>query len=197
MPTARRNVHSHTAQSLLMDWSDANISCVSMVRTARSCRRDGLSIPMLDKLADCGTDDYLNCYKGFKTLLQRGGVLGMITPLLGPLYRTCLLPSTVFKLLASSPRQFRMRLGADIPAVTAFWNGLFSSAEGMRFKSLHPHLRNMPMSVLRTRIPVRVHEDAGPFTKVKGVNLISWSSLLGHGSELETKHHAIVKVCKN
>ena len=151
---------------------------------------------MVDKLADCGTADYLNCYKGLKTLLEKGGIFAMLTKLNGPLYKDALLPSSVFKLLASHPDQFRTRLGADVHTVTEFWRNLFSSKRGMEFKATHPILRNMTIQQLSTMIPLRLHEDAGPFTKMKGVNLISWSSLLGRGTELESKHQTIYKMAK-
>ena len=144
---------------------------------------------MLSKIADCGTDDYLNCFKGFKTLLRQGGVFALLTSLSGRMYRWCLLPSTVFRLLASEPDQFRMRLGAHIPSLRMFWTIFLSSRQGMEYRSLHPWLRNLSVADLETMCPIRMHEDQGPFTKSKGVNCISWSSLVGCGTELETKYY--------
>ena len=170
-----------------MDWSDGGISCVALTRLARACRRDGVQIPMLSKLADLGTEDYLNCYKGMKTLLRQGGVHARLTALPGPLYTQCLLPSIIFRLIASKPRLFRLRLGANKDNLREFWTNLFSTPDGIALRNLHPQLKNKTMDELSRLIPIRIHEDAGPFTKVKGMNLISWSSLLGRGTELESK----------
>ena len=60
-------------------------------------------------------------------------------------------------------------------------------------KRLHPHLRNKTIAELETRIPLRVHEDAGPFAKARSADLMCWSSMNGVGSELEVKYHAIAK----
>ena len=186
---ASRSVHSHTAETLLLDWS--NITAVALARLARACRRDGVQIPMLNKLADIGTEDYLNCYKGLKTIMRQGGILGQLTSLRDSLYTHCLLPSIVFRLIAGTPRLFRIRLGANKNDLRTFWTNLFSIPECIALRNLHPHLKNKTMNELSRMLPLRIHEDAGPFTKTKGMNLISWSSLLARGTELESKYHTI------
>ena len=69
-----------------------------------------------------------------------------------------------------------------------FWRGLFSSVDGMKFKELHPHLRGKTLAQLAHSIPMRLHEDSGPFTKTKSVDVVSTSSVLGRGTELQTKY---------
>ena len=41
--------------------------------------------------------------------------------------------------------------------------------------------------MLQRCIPLIVHEDAAPWSKRKGVSAVSWHSVLGNGSDLETR----------
>ena len=111
----------------------------------------------------------------------------------GPVYSSVILPSTVIKLIAKSDIQFRMRLAPSKHEIQQFWERLFSSPEGMAYKELHPILRHMTTAQLATRFPIRVHEDAGPYTKNCSCNIICWSSLFGRGSEKEVKYHVIFR----
>lgn len=158
-----------------------------MVGLCRDGRRDGIRHPMLDRIADCGSDNYNNCYKEFKDLLRRAGVIDQITDLTGPCFSHCVLPSTVIKLIARNPAEFRLRLAPSKEKIHEFWQHFFSTDDGQHYKALHPHLRNKTVAELSTRFPVVVHEDAGPFTKLKSMDVVSWSSLHGRGTELETK----------
>ena len=187
--SVHRDIHSHLAYTALLGWADGNLSCVGMVRLCRSGARDGLRIPMLDTLANLANDEMTNVVRKLKTdVLKRAGVYARITPLTGPHFKHCVLPSTTFKFLASYPQQFKLRMAANAEACTNFWRGLFSSEEGMDLKQLHPHLRGKTLAQLSHHIPLRIHEDAGPFTKIKSVNVLSCSSLLGKGTELESKY---------
>ena len=172
-----------------MEWSDGNISSVGLVRISRAARRDGNLIPMLSKLCDLGTDDFKNVFREFRThILDKGGIFRRLTPIPRSKYTHGILPSTILKILAESPNQFRLRLGADEERLKAFWTDIFSTRDGMELKNLHPFLRNRTIESLKRTIPGRIHEDAGPFTKAKTVNMISWSSLMGSGTELEIKY---------
>ena len=185
-----REIHSHLAYTALLGWADGTFSCVQMVNLCRSGTRDGLSIPMLEKLANLGNAELdNNVVRPFKAeVLRKGGVYSRITPLSGPYFKHCILPSTYFKFIAQYPHQFKTRLAPSSEACTDFWRGLFSSPEGMEFKSLHPHLRGKTLAQLAHSIPLRIHEDAGPFTKTKSMDVVSFSSMLGRGTELQTKY---------
>ena len=52
---------------------------------------------------------------------------------------------------------------------------------------MHPGIRNKTPFDLRHTIPVTIHEDATPFTKRKGTNVVSWSPLLGMGTDIVYK----------
>ena len=146
---------------------------------------------MLVKLSNLGSGQYDNVFQDFKfQILDKGGIYDKITPLDGSVFKSCILPSTIFKLLAEHPDQFRVRQAAFPDMIEQFWNDLFSTPEGLELQQLHPMLKGKTVRQLRYTLPLRIHEDAGPYTRGgKSVNIISWSSLLGSGSELETKYH--------
>ena len=62
----------------------------------------------------------------------------------------------------------------------------------MQYKQVHPFLKNATAQSLKNKFAIRIHQDAGPFTKVLSVDVISWSSMHATGSELETKYAALV-----
>ena len=174
-------MHSHLVQSLLLDWADGVSSSVGIVRCARGAVRDGLSIPMLTRLANHGTVEYQNVFREFrKSVIERSGIEASVTPVNGKSIRHMILPSTVLKILNQRPSQMRLRLGADRQRLKEFWTNLFSTKEGMELKRLHPHLRNKTIAELSTRIPVRVHEDAGPYSNRVALTLAAglayWAS---------------------
>ena len=189
---ATRPVHSHLAQSLILDWSDGALSSVGVVRHARAARRDGNQVPMLNGVASLGSSNYNNCYREFKDeIIVKGGIYAQMTSLPGPIFNHCVLPSIILRILSQRPSSFRNYLGAERSIVRQFWTSLFSTPQGMEFKRLHPQLRDKTIAELESKFPLRVHEDAGPFSKSMSVDLICWSSLLGLGTELHTKYDAI------
>ena len=178
-----RGIHSHLGYTSLLGWADGTLSCVAMAHLCKPGQRDGLQIPMLDKLANLANSEVdNNIVSNFKReILTKGGVYTRITQVDGPYFKHCILPSTIFKFIAQFPQQFKLRLGGVAEACTTFWRGLFSSVDGMKFKDLHPHLRGKTLAQLAHCIPLRVHEDAGPFTKTSSMNVVGWSSMLGRG----------------
>ena len=174
-----------------MDWSDGVVFTVGLVRYARSAKRDGLDLPMMNKFADLGTERFGGVGRDMKTLLRDAGVYANITALDGPLFKQCILPSTVVRLIARSETQFKMRLAPSTTEMQLFWEQFFSSESGMAYKAVHPHLRTMTTAQLASRFAIRVHEDAAPYTKNYSMDCISWSSLHGRGKEMEVKYQTI------
>ena len=190
---AERSPISHLAVEGLLDWSDGQISSVALVRLCRAARRDGVDIPMLVKLANCGSANLTHCYEQLKDLVLIGsGINDLLTPLSGPLYSWCIRPTTIFKMISKYPRQFKLQIAPSAESCKAFWRDLFSTPEGMELKRLHPQLRHRTLDELQYIAPLRMHEDQGPFSKSKGMNIISWSSLLGRGMEKTSKYQALV-----
>ena len=88
------------------------------------------------------------------------------------------------------PSQFEKIMGADTVAVFSFWDQLHGSADGYEFWQEHGYLRGKTPRDLQHSLPFCVHEDAGPFTKNKSVQLIQYGSLLGIGSDMEVRYIA-------
>ena len=79
--------------------------------------------------------------------------------------------------------------GLDEQRLQLFWEGLFASHQGKHLRELHPHLKGKARFDLRHTAPLRLHEDAAPFAKTSSViNSISWSPIMGKGTELECKY---------
>ena len=68
-----------------MDYCDGEIRAVGLVRYARNAQRDGLSLHMIDRFANCGGSEFQNCFKQLKEVLRQAGSEQFITELAGPL----------------------------------------------------------------------------------------------------------------
>ena len=187
---------SYLGEACLLEWGDGLISAAGLVRTVRAAQRDGLNLAMLTKLSESGGEgmDMRHCAKGLRDLLDGCGVAENITSLAGPIYTSCILPSTVIRLIAQSRENFQMKLAPSKQDCLEFWQNLFSSAEGMAYKNAHPVLRHRTARELSCMFPIRIHEDSGPYTKNASTNILSWSSLFARGSELETRFHSQMHV---
>ena len=183
-----RSTRSYLGEKILLGWCDGVIFTAGLVHYARQAQRDGLNLPMIQTIGELGGPSAANCAKDMKTLLANCGVTAKITPLSGPIYTCCILPSTMIKLISRSPTQFKMRLAPSSAAIQLFWEEMFSSASGLEFKALHPHLKSKTTSQLATRFPCRLHQDAAPYTKQLSADTIDWSSMLAQGSEQETRY---------
>ena len=163
------------------------ITAVGLVKYSRMAQRDGLEVETINKFAACGGNHYANSAKHLRNLLRAAGSDNCIKELAGPVYTVCLLPSSIIKMIGRCPGQFKLRLAASTVEMEKFWEGLFGSESGREYKQLHPFLRDKTPEQLKNRFAIRIHQDAGPFTKNLSVDAISWSSMHGAGNELETK----------
>ena len=154
----------------------------------RSARRDGLKIQMVENLADLGSDSYHNAQRDLTDQMSKVGVLDHITQTKGNVFTWCISPTEVVKQICKSHTNFQKHLCPSRNACMQFWRDFLASESGVDYQRLHPHLRNKSIDDLATTIPCRVHEDAGPFTAVKSAVILSWSSLMGRGMDLETKY---------
>ena len=78
-------------------------------------------------------------------------------------------------------------MGADAVKIEKCWHSLFSTEAGKELQQLHPGLVGRSPHSLRHSIPCVLHEDAGPFTKRKSTNIISWSPLLANVLDIRQK----------
>ena len=187
-----RPCRSYLAESALLDWSDANSTAVGVAKTCRAGQRDGINIAMNNKFASLGTDSFKNCNRDLDDLLKGVGAYDHVVETNGSCFTHCIPPTEIVKLLGKRPEKFKMHLAPSKDACREFWRGLFSSEQGMQYARSHPHLQGKTVKDLETTIATRLHEDSGPFTKVKGVDVLSWSSLLGKGTEKECKYQTLL-----
>ena len=184
---------SFLGERALQDWADGNSSAVGLAQTCRAGRRDGINIEMLDKLANVGTLQFTNCKRDLDGVLERAGALDHLTPTGGDVFDYCILPSETVKLISQYPDKFRMHLCPNENACIEFWTNFLSSKSGQEYAAHHPHLRGKTVRDLKNTIGLRIHEDSGPYSKSKSVDVISWSSMLGKGSEKECKYQQPAK----
>ena len=85
------------------------------------------------------------------------------------------------------PLQFQIRLGAERTKVELFWRQFFASPVRQHYAARHPQLRRYTKDLesLFHMIPITLHEDAAPCAKRKSCNCISFSSILGVGTDKE------------
>ena len=186
-----RACRSHLAESALLEWSDSTKTAVGVIRICRAGQRDGINIPMNSKIAGLGTADFKNCNRDLDTLLQGSGAFSHVVETGGNCFTHCLPPPEVVRLLSKHPTKFQMHLAPNREACRNGWRSFVSSEEGIAYSTVHPHLKGKTVKNLESTIPCRVHEDSGPFSKVKSVDAIQWSSLVGRGTEKECKYQAL------
>eukprot|EP00959_Pyramimonas_sp_CCMP1952_P177472 3709781-Pyramimonas_sp.AAC.1 len=118
------------------------------------------------------------------SLLGELPLMDVVTPVAGNTWTHVILPSSWIKLLLRfSPREFRLRLGADASKVKAFWEGWYRFPVRVAWSQDHAHLRGKAAPDLFTTVPLAVHEDAGPVTKKLSARCLSFSGVLGVGTE--------------
>ena len=189
----------HTSRlvlGLLQGWADGSLSATQLHRHLDNARQDGLTDPLVAKFASMGANQ--NAHKSLMGFLTNVGVLDVITPLQDSAWTHAVLPSSWISLLCREyPREFKLRLGADTSITVAFWTKFLArGAERKACADTMPLLRGKSASELKMVIPCAVHEDAGPCSKVLSANCITFSSLLGTGSERVTHFVCATKIKK-
>ena len=86
-----------------------------------------------------------------------------------------------------NPDSFRKVAGADEVVVRQFWESLKASDVGARLWDVHPNLGSKTPQDLERTLPLALHEDAGPYVKRRSANVLSFSSVLGVGPEIDCK----------
>ena len=82
-------------------------------------------------------------------------------------------PAVVIRLMHRHNRaKFGRIFGTDRAALKKFWQSLLSSDDGTEFQDLHPDLKANAPEDLETSVPIIIHEDAAPYSKRKGVNVL-------------------------
>ena len=79
-------------------------------------------------------------------------------------------------------------MGAKPGGVQGFWENFKSSAAGKRMWRLHPWLQGREPSDLRWHLPLMLFDDAGPVSNISSTFVRCWYSVLGIGSDRETRY---------
>jgi len=177
---------SYLAMGQLVAWSDGLSSAAALQRQMSYAVRDGLRHPMVERFANVAPDQH--SHAGVMSVLAEAGIADLVTRVPVGGVTSVILPSTYVQVLRKHyPREFRLRLGAEPAKVDAFWNNWFASPARRAFADQHDVLRGLDAQGARGMVPLTIHEDAGPCSKLKSANCISFSSLLGCGDEKISK----------
>ena len=107
-------------------------------------------------------------------------------------------PTAVIRLIHRHNRaKFGRIFGTDRAALKKFWQSLLSSDDGKEFQALHPDLKDKTPEDLETSVPIIIHEDAAPYSKRKGVNVLQWGPLMVNGSDIESRFVYYNHIAKN
>ena len=87
----------------------------------------------------------------------------------------------------TSPAKFEKRLGGKPSGIANWWAELQAQPKGRELWAAHPWLRGRRPKDLSRRLPLMVFDDAGPVSNVSSSFIRCWYSLLGGGSEKETR----------
>ena len=159
---------------------------------ANSSVEDGLPPPFLVRLAGIGsTDGDRNCSRKLEELLfSFCGISQLIYKAPDAVGVTdVILPSVLFpKLVGNRACLCKHLLGGNQNRVLWYWTKLMETAEGRELCSLNQFLAGETAHDLRFTVPLRLHEDGGPYTKNKSTYILQWSSKLGKGHDLQTRY---------
>ena len=185
------SLYSHNAETHLLDWADGILSAPHVRRHMMAAFRDGSNHSLVTRIAQMGGEGSVpnqNVHRDMIRMLQKI-VRPFITVISQPLtYQCWVKPSTTLALVGKSVSNMESRLGACEDKLLMFWTHLFSSERGQQFRAAHPFLQGRTPWDLRRSVPLTIHEDAGPYRKSGSVNVLSFASILGIGTEQQIKY---------
>ena len=182
------------AEEHLRDWSQGLSSAPRVARHMAAMLADGRSEPMVHRMGRIGgmqpgvINDH-NCHAGLMSLMTTCGVSELVTSIVNPDSVIAVIKPTSLLtfIFQKSPTAFELRLGANSDKCFRFWEGIYASTAGRELFDLHPALMGKTPADLRHAVPLFLHEDAGPYSKRRSANCVSYSSILGIGREKDTK----------
>jgi len=181
-PEARISLHF---ADLILDWTDGAISATRLQRHAATFLQDGNAHPMATRLASIGADNHAQ--SGMRRLLESYGVPQLLTRYPGEAATDVMLPSAWLRLLHAYTHEFRLRLGAEVGKLRAFWSKFLLRPATRHIAATHPILVGLGVDALANMVPLTLHTDAAPASKEKSCVCISFASLLGTGDEKLTR----------
>jgi hypothetical protein len=170
----------------LLDWCDGPLSAQRLRDFAIAGLDDGFEHPMCCRLASVGESNH--AHAGVIALLEGCGVVGKLSEYPREAVTHALMPSTWMRIISQYPHEFKKRLGANRVKLRSFWADFLERPANADIKRNHPVLAGKTLDELEVIIPIVLHTDAAPFTKVASCNCVSVSGLLGAGDEKLTKY---------
>jgi hypothetical protein len=179
---------SHAAVSHLKDWCFGRLSGPELKEHALAHVADNGKHGANKIMAELSQIDWRAGNRGLLNKMKSMAFTKLIEAVPRSLVTNIVLPHKLIGELTQHPTIFRRHLGADPQALLSFWTGLYNSIEGQRLFSEHKQLQGRTPQDLIHTLPLVVHEDAGPYGKTQSVVEVSWSSLLGKGTDLQCKY---------
>lgn len=176
---------SKLAGRQLLKWAQGSISAIELHDVCCDAKDDGLANPMIERFARLRGGQHAH-EDVMRLVRENTPVFDMVDSLGEPnsVATSVLLPSRVaMSLLRFYPTQFVERLGASLSTLRGFWRRFRTQPQNIDFMASSPHLSGLTMAQLTTTIPITLHEDAGPISKGLSASSVSWSSLVGKGTE--------------
>ena len=175
----------------LQDWADGVSSSTAVKRHMEYAVADGVTHHMVERLAKIGSTDgsMQHCHSDLMSIMTQVGIPELITHVTEEgSVDYMVLPSTLIRCLHNHYKhEFQKRLGCDTRKLEPFWKQFFASRARRAWASQHPFLKSRATVDWSHAVPLTVHEDAGPASKLLSANCLSFSGLLGVGDEKVTK----------
>lgn len=172
----------------LRDWAWGRSPAVDLVRNAANklAADNRISCPVIRRLANCKGNEN-NAERIVQSIIPQDR-FPHVTHLEDSTVDTVLLPYSTFRWLQlMNPRKFRIHMGAKMGGVSDWWVQFASSEEGRSMWAVHPWLINKTPQDLNYHIPLMMFDDSGPVSDANSSYARCYYSLLGTGSEKETR----------
>jgi len=176
--------------SMLWDWGLGLLSGPHLKRHMASSLAEGSTQSNTAVLASIGGGTYHpnNCHRSLINLVKATPLGKLVTHVEGQHITACIQPHHLLHYYYKHfERSITISLGLCEVKCRKFWDGMWESEMGKELFREHPDLTGKTPPQLARSVPMAIHEDAGPYTKRKSMNVISVSSLLGVGTERKTK----------
>ena len=179
----------HQLGNWLSDWAWGKKSASDVVRDAYASSLDHQN-DRLDKRIQRLANTRPNLQNAERVMESILPLQGMMEPHHVPQSSVewVLLPhETLAWLQTAYPKRFSIHAGAKEGGVQDWWEGLRSSQSGKELWSLHSWLQRRTPQDLKFHVPLMMFDDAGPISNTSSSYVCVFYSLLGVGSDKQTR----------
>ena len=149
----------------------------------RDAIRDGeVTHPMVHRIGNVAQSQPGAAARGLLGLMEQCAVDRVICSLPGPTVTEFVRSSYLLRMLHEKfPARFGEILGlGDEAKLSDFWGRMLPNSIELRS---HPCFRGTGPADWKRIVPLTLHEDAGPYSKKKSTNVVSFNGLFGTGGE--------------